>query len=134
MATIKYKMADGRVEEIEVTDEFAAKYAEFEQEEQRREWREEKRRKREVSLDGLAASGKEIADPINRDPLELLIEREEPDLPLFTGLTEYQRRVAAKFFVEHKTHRQIAREEGVSHQTITRLIGKIQEKVIGTFD
>ncbi|MDR1093724.1 MAG: hypothetical protein LBL66_06210 [Clostridiales bacterium] len=128
MATIKYKMADGRVEEIEVTDEFAAKYAEFEQEEQRRVWREQRRKRREVSLERLMASGWDIADPVNRDPLELLIEQESPRLPLFTDLTDYQRRVAVKFFVEHRTHGQIAREEGVSQQAISKLIKKSKTK------
>lgn len=133
MKTIKYKMADGAIEEIEVSDDFAEKYAEFEQEEQRRVWREQRRKRREVSLERLMASGWDIPDPVNRDPLELLIERERPELPLFTGLTEYQRRVAVKFYVEHKTHEQIAAEEGVSHQAITKLIKKIQSKVITAF-
>lgn len=52
------------------------------------------------------ASGWDIPDPVNRDPLELLIEREQPELPLFTDLTGYQRRVAVKFFAEHKIHEQ----------------------------
>jgi len=134
MATINYKMADGHVEKIEVDDEFAAKYAEFEQDERRRIWRENKRKKREVSLERLMASGWDIPDPVNRDPLELLIEREQPQLPLFTGLTEYQRRVAVKFFVEHKTHKQIAKEEKVARPVITKLIHKIQKKIIRAFD
>ena len=52
------------------------------------------------------ASGWDIPDSVNRDPLELLIEREQPELPLFTDLTGYQRRVAVKFFAEHKIHEQ----------------------------
>ena len=138
MTTIKYKSpfqgktADGTFVEIEVSDEFAAKYAEFEKDEQRRVWREQRRKRREVSLERLMASGWDIADPVNRDPLELLVEREQEniELPLFTGLTDYQRRVAVKFFIEHKTHEQIAGEEGVSQQAISKLIKKIQSKVI----
>ena len=80
------------------------------------------------------ASGWDIPDPVNRDPLELLIEREQPELPLFTDLTEYQRRVAVKFFVENKTHEQIAREEGVSQPAVTKLIKKIQKKIINAFE
>lgn len=134
MATIKYKFTDGHIEDVEVTDEFAEKYAEFEKEERRRVWREKKRARREVSLEQRMAKGWDIADPINRDPLELFIEKERTELPLFTGLTEYQLRVAEKYFVEHKTHRQIAEEEGVSHPAITKLIAKIQKKIIRALD
>jgi DNA-directed RNA polymerase specialized sigma24 family protein len=134
MATIKYKMADGRIEKIEVTEEFAAKYEEFEKEEQRRIWRERWHARNELALEELMILRREIADPVNCDPLELLIEKDEIELPLFTGLTKYQRRVAVKCFVERKTHRQIAKEEGVSHQSITRLIQKIQKKAVCTFE
>jgi DNA-directed RNA polymerase specialized sigma subunit len=137
MKTIKYQMADGHYEDVEVTDEFAAAYAEFEKQEYRREKREKRARQRhERSFEVLVESGWDKIDPINRDPLELLIEKEDanPDLPLFTGLTDYQRRVAVKYFVEHKTHKQIAAEEGVSQQAITKLIHKIQNKVISTFE
>lgn len=133
MATVKYPFADG-LKDVECTEEFAAKYAEFEQNEQRRVWREQRQKRREVSLERLMAMGMDFPDPVNRDPLELLIENEQPELPLFTDLTEYQRRVAVKFFVENKTHEQIAREEGVSQPAITKLIKKIQAKVIGTFE
>lgn len=89
-----------------------------------------------MSLDGLAVSGKDIPDPENRDPLELLIEREEENiaLPLFTDLTDYQRRVAVKFFVEHKSQTTISKEEGVSRMSICRIISKVQKKVIVSFD
>jgi DNA-directed RNA polymerase specialized sigma subunit len=133
LKTINYRTAGGHTEKIEVTDEFAARYAEIEKEERRREWRDGKRKKREVSLEELAVSGRDIADPINRDPMELFMERDEPELPLFTGLTEYQRRVAVRFFVEHKSQAEIAKEEGVSRMSICRIINKAQEKIIGAF-
>jgi DNA-directed RNA polymerase specialized sigma subunit len=133
MATVKYLFKDG-LKDVECTEEFATKYAEFVQEQKRLKWREKWRAKRTDSLDGLYASGQEVADPINRDPLEILIAREEPDLPLFTGLTDYQRRVAAKFYIDHRTHEEIAAEEGVSQPAITKLIKKIQNKIAGIFD
>jgi hypothetical protein len=133
MATIKYTFADGHAEDVEVTEAFAAKYAKLERSEQRRIWREEKRQQREVSLERLAELDWDAPDPVNRDPQEMYAERECPRLPLFVGLTEYQQRVAVKFFVEHKTHERIAGEENVSKQAITKLIGKIQKKVINTF-
>jgi prepilin-type processing-associated H-X9-DG protein len=133
MATINYTFADGHTEAIEVTEDFAENYAVFEIEEQRRVWREQRRKRREVSLEQLMSCGWDIADPVNRDPQEMYIGQERPVLPLFIGLTEYQRRVAVKFFVEHKTHGQIAREEKVSKQAIAKLIKKIQGKVVGAF-
>jgi DNA-directed RNA polymerase specialized sigma subunit len=135
MTTISYRFADGHVEDVEVTEEFAVNYAKFEKEEQHRRWRENKRKARDVSLEAFTAKGGDIADPVNRNPLELIIEQEDenPDLPLFTGLTEYQRRVAVKYFVEHKPQEQIAHEEKVSQQAISNLIKKIEKKVISTF-
>jgi hypothetical protein len=88
------------------------------------------RDKCEVSLEYLTASGSDIPDPVNRDPLELLIEQERPDLPLFTGLTEYQRRVAVKFFVEHKSKAMIAQEENCSEAAVREIIKKITRKII----
>jgi DNA-directed RNA polymerase specialized sigma subunit len=132
-ATINYQFADGHCEDIEVTEEFAKNYAEFAKDEQRRIWRENKRKKREVSLERLMSSGWDVPDPVNRDPQEMYIEQERPVLPHFIGLTEYQRRVAVKYFVEHRTHEQIAREEKVSQQAITKLIHKIQTKIVAAF-
>ena len=98
-------MADGSIEEIEVTGEFAESYAEFEQEEQCRVWRDERRRKRhEVSLERLVERDWDKADHIIRDPHEMLIEQEQIELPLFVGLTDYQQRGAVKYFVDNKTH------------------------------
>jgi hypothetical protein len=132
MVTINYRFSDGHCEDIEVTQGFAAKYAEFAQAEKRRFWRESKRKRHEVSLEKLTETGWDTPDPINCDPQDRDATPPEPASPQFIGLTEYQRRVAFKFFIKHETHEQIAREEKVSRQAITSLIRKIQNKVIDT--
>jgi predicted DNA-binding protein YlxM (UPF0122 family) len=62
--------------------------------------------------------------------LELLIEQERLELPLFTGLTEYQRRMAVKFFVEHKSKTMIAKEGNVTEAAVRESIKKITRKII----
>jgi hypothetical protein len=51
--------------------------------------------------------------------------RERPELPLFTGPTEYQRRVAVKFFVKHKSKAMIAKEENCAEAAVRGSIKKI---------
>lgn len=128
---IKYMIQNGEVVELEVSKFFAAEYARLEREEKRRHWREKKRG--DISLDMLFERGYDFPDPVNQNPEEMSIDREEMMLSVLCGLTEYQKRVAIKYFVEHKTHLMIAKEEGVSRQTISRLIAKVKNKIISQF-
>lgn len=133
---IKYPMYDGTLKDIEVTDKFAAEYADFVEKERRRVWRENWLKRRHVSLEARIAADWDVIDPNMQDPLDIIIEKEESqfEIPMFTNLTEYQQRVAHKYFVLHKTHDQIAKEEGVSRPVISKLILKIQKKIVGLFD
>lgn len=130
---ISYRMADGKMVELEVSDEFAAGYAEFEHEEKKRTWRDKKRKHKEVSLEMLMERGYDFPDPINRSPEEMYIEKQEVRISVLGNLTEYQKRVATKYYAEHKGISQIAREEGVSKQTISRLLDKIKDKIVSQF-
>ena len=154
MKTIKYKMADGSVEEIEVTDEFATEYAKLCVEE-RRVYRKETRR--HISLDMLMEieeqenlSGSLEKKSLKRnqetysyisnehDPLEILLqqeqERNKPLLKDFSlGLTDYQRKIAVEYYANNKTHAQIATELGISRPIISKIIKKVQIRVINKF-
>lgn len=130
MAIIEYQH-NGGIEQVEVPQEFATAYAEFEEKEQRRVWREKKRRSREASLERLMSVGWDT--PIkDYDLFDIITKKDEEKVkrPHLVGLTDYQRRVAIKFFVERKTKVEIAKEESVSKQAISTLISKIQQKVI----
>ena len=131
MTVISYPYDDGFIE-IEVDDEFAEKYARLEEEEDLREKRDKHRKKREHSLEWYRAMGWDCPDYKSKTPEEIYIGKEEREEKenRFIGLTDYQRRVAVKFFIEHRSQADIAREEKVSRMSICRLIAKIQKKVI----
>ena len=113
---IEYKLFDGKIVELDVSDEFAERYAEFEHDEKRR-YRNEKERKweagyKEVSLDGLVSMGFDWPDPVNGNPEDIVIAHSEIAIATLGNLTDYQKRVAAKYYSDNKPLSQIAREEG----------------------
>ena len=139
MAIIKdYEFADGHMENIEVTDEFAYKYEKMEKREKYINWRE--RQLHPIHIDALDPEQQDAEDPVHRNPEELILrqEREEVlnrleerrrELPILNCLTDYQKRVAIKHYIEHKSQVQIAKEEGVDKSAINRLMKKIQGKI-----
>lgn len=138
MATIKdYKFADGHVEDVECTEEFKRKYEKMLKKQKYSNWRE--RQLQPLYIDGVNVEEEDIADPVNRSPEEIFIEQEkeaaifnweetQSEL-LFEGLTEYQSRVAFKYYTERKSQSEIAKEEGVNKGSICKIIKKIQKKI-----
>lgn len=138
MATIKYKMADGQVVDIEVTKEFKREYEKMEKKEDYVNWRE--RQLNPIYIDGINLEEEDIADPINCNPEEIYIGQEEEstmsnwenvknELFFTDDLTEYQSRVAFKYYTERKSQTEIAKEEGVNRSSISKIIKKIQKKM-----
>lgn len=97
MAIVCYKFADGHIEEIEVTEEFAREYEKIDRKFNLNEQREKKRASRKlVSLEKLMESGWDTADPNEADPLKVLIEKEQNEITLITladFLTDRQKEV-----------------------------------------
>lgn len=136
MAIIKdYPFADGHTEDIEVTEEFAREYEKIGEEFNRNEKQAHRRMRRGklVSLEKLLKQEYDFEDPINCDPEELYIESMEIRLPMLSCLTEYQKRVAFKFFVEHKTKTEIAKEESVGDTAIRNIIQKVIKKILNNY-
>lgn len=136
MAIIKdYLFADGHVEDIEVTEDFKREYEKIDEEFNRNEKRAHRRMRRGkiVSLEKLLEQEYDFEDTINRNPEELYFESLEIQLPMTSCLTEYQKRVAIKFFIEHKNLPEIAVEEKVSKQSISRLLEKIRKKIVANY-
>jgi len=154
MATIKnYPFADGRFEDIEVTEEFKRGYDKMLADEKRLERKETRRH---LSLDMLMEEEERYNNQgglenrqLNRgnamfsiispelDPLEILIQREEEankpivkDLAASLDLTDYQKEVAVEYYINNKTQTRIAKELGVTRMNICKIIAKVRERVI----
>ena len=154
MATIKnYPFADGRFEDVEVTEEFKREYEKMLADEKRLERKETRRH---LSLDMLMEEeeryntqgilenrqlkmSNELYSLISPelDPLEILIQREEEadkpivkDLAESLDLTDYQKKIAVEYYLYNKTQTQIAKELGVTRMNICKIIQKVRERVI----
>ncbi len=133
MATIRYTFADGHSEEVEVTEEFKREYERIERQshsnDEKFRWRA---RKRETSLEKLREEvGLDIPDEapaIDEQAIEAdFIER-------FTSvLTETQKEVFKKAYIENKPIRQISREMDMRLSTVQKHISLIQKKFLKKF-
>jgi len=156
MVTIKYKMTSGRIEDIEVTDEIAAAFAQLEKEGRRNHYKETRRH---LSLDMLieieereSQRGSLESQSLKRnqevfslvspelDPLEVLMQREQESekpivkaLSLRLGLTDYQKKIAAEHYVNNKTQTQIAKELGITRMAVCNVLKKVKKKVLDKF-
>ena len=116
MATIRYQLADGHFDVIEVTEEFAAEYASMEH---RDKLIERKETRRHQSLDKSLERGWDIADPST--DVALQAERDEDKERLYAALqklTDKQRAVLLLYIEEGKSFRDIAKELGLNKDTV----------------
>ena len=116
MATIRYQLADGHFDVIEVTEEFAAEYAAMEH---RDKLIERKETRRHQSLDKSLEHGWDIADP--SADVALQAERNEDKERLYAALrklTDKQRAVLLLYIDEGKSFRDIAKELGLNKDTV----------------
>ena len=116
MTTIRYQLADGHFDVIEVTEEFAAEYAAMEH---RDKLIERKETRRHQSLDKSLEHGWDVADPST--DVALQAERDEDKERLHTALrklTDKQRAVLLLYIEEGKSFRDIAKELGLNKDTV----------------
>lgn len=116
MATIRYQLADGHFDVIEVTEEFAAEYAAMEH---RDKLIERKETRRHQSLDKSLEHGWDIADP--SADVALQAEQDEDKERLYAALrklTDKQRAVLLLYIEEGKSFRDIAKELGLNKDTV----------------
>ena len=154
MATINYQFADGHYRKIKVSEELRREYSAMIVKERRLERKEtrrhisldmlielEERQNNQGSLENkLLKRGQETFSLISRelDPLEILLREEQTEntpiaKALSLGLTDYQRKIAVEFYINNKTHMQIARELGLSRPAVSKIIKKVQKKAIKSF-
>ena len=125
MQTIKYHFADGTTSEIEVTDEFYTLYAELVQQEKRNHWKETRRH---ISLTYLIENGIDFEDK-TADTLAIVIRREKTEQvqKAVSTLSEKRQELIHKVFYEELSMRTIARQQGVSHSSISQQMKTIRK-------
>lgn len=139
MATIKdYLFADGHTEDIEATEEVAREYEKTKKRQKYINWRE--RQLNPIYIGGLNLEEEDIADPINRNPEEILIGQEDESIMLgweerknelaFLDLTDTQRHIAVKYYIKRKSQSEIAKEEGLNRSSISKIIKRIQKIIV----
>ena len=127
MQTIKYRFADGTTSEIEVTDEFYTLYAELVQQEKRNHWKETRRH---ISLNYLIENGIDFEDK-TADILAIVIRREKTERvqKAVSTLSDKRRELIHKVFYEELSMRTIARQQGVSHSSISQQMRTIRKRL-----
>ncbi len=134
MKHIYIKDADGRKVIVEVTDDVAVAYRES----MREEWRgDAKERYHTISLGAVADAGHEFAD--ENACIEDVLIREEDDAArhvLFKKLRDalqslapLQKKTLYKVYVLHMSQSEVAREEGVARQIVSKRLIRIHKRL-----
>ena len=126
MKRIKYEI-NGKVIDIEVTDEFAAQYEQIEAKEKRVNRKETRRHQ---SLDALVESGFQIADP-GSDIEANLIMQNNIDLlrRAFDALTNDQKWLVEQVFYYGRKQLEIAAELGIDVTSIRDRLRVIYKQI-----
>lgn len=130
---IKYKFADGHIEEIEVTEEFAVAYAaadkQFCRNEEKFAWRQ---RERETSYEKLhEQAGFDVAD--GSIGVEEYVISDDFCVRFMSLLTKQQKKIFQKHCIEDKSLRKIADEMNLSLHTVQEHIASIKKKYLKFF-
>ncbi len=116
MAILRYRFCDGKIAECEVSEEFAAEYAELEHKEKLTERKETRRHQ---SLDKSMEHGFDVPDP--RADAHAEVERRELSLQIQTALnklTDKQRAVFLSHAVDGLPFREIGEKMSVGTQAV----------------
>ena len=133
MKEITYQMANGQAVKFTVSEEFYIKYQKIDKEYRRNEekysWR---RRKRETSFEYLQdEKGFDVEDD-NPSAEEQAITKEFL-LKFIPLLTEAQRTIFQKAYIESKTLREVAREMSIKLSNVQKQVLFIQKKFLKNF-
>ena len=127
MKKIIYQFADGTQNEVEVSDEFYAKYQEMEKEEKNKNRAETRRH---ISLSQMQENGFEPALQESSLEDDLLKEEMKKELlEAISTLTPEQQDLVYKVFYENKSTSQVAKEMGVLDSSISHKLERIYKKL-----
>ena len=131
MKIIKYKLADGNIVDVEVTEELADALAEMNRQDESHERKFKRRALRETSLDYLSEEFEwEPAD--NSVNVQDELERKEDSewvRRAIACLDAQQQKIVRLYFYEGKTTREIAEILGIHHSTAARQIEEIKKEI-----
>jgi len=133
---IKYKFCDGTVQEVEVSAELYAAIQEIEQSERRLCWRDAKHVLSVGNFEYfLEINDIYVEDAAGNSPLDILLRREDVAQvrKAMTALTDKQRELIQKVFFEGMSLRQIAKQTGIAHQTLSESLAAIIKKLKNFF-
>lgn len=127
MKKIIYQFADGTQNEVEVSDEFYAKYQEMEKEEKNKNRAETRRH---ISLSQMQENGFEPALQESSLEDDLLKEEMKKELlEAISTLTPEQQDLVYKVFYENKSTSQVAKEMGALDSSISHKLERIYKKL-----
>lgn len=127
MKKIIYQFADGTQNEVEVSDEFYAKYQEMEKEEKNKNRAETRRH---ISLSQMQENGFEPALQESSLEDDLLKEEMKKELlEAISTLTPQQQDLVYKVFYENKSTSQVAKEMGALDSSISHKLERIYKKL-----
>ena len=127
MKKIIYQFADGTQNEVEVSDEFYAKYQEMEKEEKNKNRAETRRH---ISLSQMQENGFEPALQESSLEEDLLKEEMKKELlEAISTLTPEQQDLVYKVFYENKSTSQVAKEMGALDSSISHKLERIYKKL-----
>lgn len=141
MATITYKFADGRTEELEVSEELKAAYEELDKQEKRYYWKTNKQKQRaglqrqNYSLEKCVKDGHDAKSNIP-GPLEELISREEQAAyyaKLLSPLTKRQKEVYLLRLMIGLNVTEIAQRLSISDKAVRERLNAAYKKTQGIF-
>ena len=127
LVNIKYRFADGHIEELEVEQEIAETIKELDRQEYNNNHKETRRH---YHLEGCTYEGDDFA--VEDPALARLLEDDGllAKLPsAIASLLPRQRRLINQVFVEKKTYVAIAREDGVDESAVRKAVGRALKKL-----
>ena len=128
---ISYEFVTGEISEVEVDDALGGMLLDFDRQQYNND---QKETRRHVSLDGMGYEGELFA---SADDTESEGERREDMARLFSAmeaLSPAQRELVEKVYFEGRIITDIAREEGVSKQSVHERVGRALKKLKKNFD
>ena len=127
---VNYKLADGKVIQVEVNEEVAK----FLQEDKQKHWKQNKQEKHNLSIEAIEEQGDQLIDETAQSPEEILLaEEQELEDAILNGrlkdaiskLNPRQQEILKLYYFEGKTQEEIATIFGVSHVAILKMLKRI---------
>lgn len=120
---VNYKLADGKVIQVEVNEEVAK----FLQEDKQKHWKQNKQEKHNLSIEAIEEQGDQLIDETAQSPEDIVLEKEaESETAIrhkkvndaIAKLDERQQQMVRAYYFEHKTQQEIADELGISYVAV----------------